>query len=97
LVAHKPSLPYTVTSIAAAARITPNHFSSLFHHWMGQSFLDFLNTARINAAKDLLRDLSLSISEVAHRAGYEDANYFARRFRLTTGMTPRKWRNTPAT
>ena len=94
LVVQKPNLPYTVSSLAATARITPNHFSSLFHHWMGQSFLDFLHAARINAAKEMLHDLSLSISEVAYRVGYEDANYFSRRFRQATGMIPRQWRNT---
>ena len=93
LVTHKPNLPYTVTSIATAARITPNHFSALFHRWMGQSFLDFLNAKRIAASQDLLRDLSFSIGEVAHGVGYDDSNYFARRFKKATGKTPREWRD----
>jgi len=93
LVTHKPNLPYTVASISAAARITPNHFSASFHRWTGQSFLAFLNERRIDASKELLRDLSLSISEVAQRVGYDAANYFARRFKKTTGQSPRKWRN----
>lgn len=93
LVAHKPNLPYTVASISAAAHITPNHFSALFHRWMGQSFLAFLNAKRIEASKELLNDLALSVGEVAQRVGYDAANYFARRFKKATGMTPRKWRN----
>lgn len=96
LVTHQPALDYSATTIAAAARITPNHFSTLFHREMGKSFSEFLTEQRITASKILLQDLSLNITEVANRAGYEDANYFARRFKRATGMTPRAWRNTLA-
>jgi AraC-like DNA-binding protein len=99
LIECKPAIQYSAVEIAAAARITPNHFSALFHHWTGQRFLEFLNARRLVAAQALLSNLSLSIGEVAQRAGFEDANYFARRFKLATGSTPRDWRNAqpPAT
>jgi AraC-like DNA-binding protein len=93
LIASKPEAPYSAAAIAAAARITPNHFSALFHRWTGKGFLEFLTTHRIRAAQTLLQNLSLTINEVARRAGFEDANYFARRFKQATGLTPREWRN----
>lgn len=92
-IASQPALHYSVAALADDARITPNHFSTLFHRGMGQRFSDFLTAQRIAMSKTLLQDLSLNINEVAHRAGYDDANYFARRFKLATGMTPRVWRN----
>lgn len=93
LIEHRPNLPYSVAAIAAAARITPSHFSALFRRWMGQSFVKLLNTKRVEAAKVLLRDPTLAIGEVASRAGYTDANYFARCFKQATHTTPHEWRN----
>ena len=95
LITRQPALPYSAATIAAAARITPNHFSSLFHHKTGQHFSAYLAQQRIETSKKILRDLSLNIGEVANRVGYDDANYFARRFKQTTGLTPRAWRNIP--
>ena len=92
-VSRRPSMPYSVADIAAAARISPNHFSSLFHKHMGQSFSDFLSDRRLEMAKEVLGDLTLRVSEVARKVGYDDPGYFARRFRQKTGLTPREWRN----
>ena len=93
LITTRPNMPYSVAAIAAAARLTPSHFSALFHRWTGQTFMKFLNSERIAAAKRLLRDPTLSISEIAYRIGYEDASYFTRRFKQATHSTPQQWRN----
>lgn len=79
--------------IARAAHMSPNHFSALFHQHMGQSFSTYVAWMRISLAQELLRDFTLSIREVAERAGFDDANYFARRFRQKTGLSPRRWRS----
>jgi two-component system response regulator YesN len=92
MVSQRPDLPYSVVDIAAAARITPNHFSMLFRNYKGQSFLEFVTQVRIEKAKELLGNLTLNINEVAARVGYTDPGYFTRRFRQVTGMSPRKWR-----
>lgn len=92
LVRRQPDIPYSVAEIAVAARVTPNYFSSLFHDYTGQTFSEFLGEKRMAAAKKLLGDLTLNISEVAFRVGYGDAGYFTRRFRQATGVSPRAWR-----
>jgi AraC-like DNA-binding protein len=89
---NNPGLPFRVTEIARSARISPNHFSMLFRKHMGQSFSTFLLWMRIARAQELLRDLKLSIQEVALQSGFDDANYFARRFRDKIGASPRTWR-----
>ncbi|HPF98780.1 MAG TPA: helix-turn-helix domain-containing protein [Kiritimatiellia bacterium] len=93
VVRRNPEMPYSVTEIARAAHMSPNHFSALFHQHMGQSFSTFVAWMRISLAQELLRDLTLSIQEVAERAGFDNANYFARRFRQKTGLSPRRWRS----
>jgi AraC-like DNA-binding protein/ligand-binding sensor protein len=92
VIRQRPELPLTVKEIASAARLTPNHFTSMFHRHTGKVFTDYLAQARIDKAKTLLKDLTLSIGEVARKVGYDDPGYFARRFCEKTGRSPRAWR-----
>jgi len=92
LVNRQPSEPFTVSSIAAAARVTPNHFSTLFRRHTKQRFTEFLADKRMDLAQEYLRDLTLNVSQVARKAGFEDPGYFARRFRKKMGISPRDWR-----
>ena len=92
VVSRHPAMQFTVQDIARAAHMSPNHFSMLFSRYAGQSFVKFLNEKRLSLAEELLCDLTMGVKQVAERSGFEDANYFARLFKKTTGMTPRKWR-----
>ena len=93
LVRQRPDLPLTVKELAAAARLTPNHLTTSFRDYTGQSFTDYLLEQRMIRAKKLLSDLTLNIAEVARQVGFEDTCYFARRFRKATQLSPRDWRN----
>ena len=42
LVNQNPGMPFSVSEIVAAARMTPNHFSTLFRQCKGKSFLEYL-------------------------------------------------------
>ncbi len=94
LVRQRPDLPLNVKELAAAAGITPNHLTSLFRRWTGQTFTACLIDQRMARAQHLLqRNARLNISEIARLVGYEDSGYFARRFRQHTGFSPRQWRD----
>ena len=93
LIRQRPDLPLSVKELAAAARLTPNHLTSLFRRHTGQIFTDYLTQERLSRAKKLLKDLTLSITEIAGQVGYDDPGYFARRFRQKTGLSPREWRD----
>jgi AraC-like DNA-binding protein/ligand-binding sensor protein len=93
LVRQRPDLPLSVTELAAAARLTPNHFTTLFRAHTGRPFTEFLTEQRIARAKKLLLNPTLSINEVATMSGYDDPGYFTRRFREMTELSPRQWRN----
>ncbi len=93
LVRRRPDLPLTVKKLAAAARMTPNHFTALFSRWVGRSFNEYLTDQRIERARKLLlENATLNIAEVARMVGYDDPGYFSRRFRQRVGMSPRQWR-----
>ena len=61
---------------------------------MGQSFKHYLDSARLGQAEALLRDLSLSIQEVAAKTGFEDVGYYIRWFKRKRKTTPLAWRRT---
>jgi AraC-like DNA-binding protein len=92
MVCRDPELPYSVAGIAKAARITPNHFSALFRKHTGRTFVSFVREERLRLAQELLRDLTLNVSEVAQRCGFSDPGYFTRCFRKYVGATPGRWR-----
>jgi AraC-like DNA-binding protein len=92
LIRQRPDLPLSVKELAAVARLTPNHFTALFHRHTGQVFTEYLSNERLKRAKQYLVDLTLSINEVARLVGYEDPSYFTRWFRHHMGTSPREWR-----
>jgi len=92
VVGANPHLPVTVADIARAAHITPNHFSLIFRRQAGTTFSEFLAEKRFERATEGLRDLTLSIAQVARLSGYTDPNYFAKVFHKRTGLSPRQWR-----
>lgn len=53
----------------------------------------FIRIVRLNKAKELLTNPSLSIAAIALDCGYNDAAYFARVFKQEYGKTPQEWRS----
>lgn len=92
LVDERPDLPFVEKDIALAARTTPNYLSALFRQHVGKCFTDYVGEKRLALAKILLKDMTLGISDVSRRVGYDDPGYFARVFRQATGLSPRDWR-----
>ncbi len=96
LMRQRPDLPLTVKELAAAARLTPNHLTTIFREHVGKGFTDYLADERIGRAKKLLCNPTLTVKEIARQVGFDDPGYFTRRFRQKTGLSPREWRNRKA-
>ena len=82
----------SLNTVANVANVSSNHFSALFSQNMGQTFIEYLTTLRMNKAKELLRCTGMRSSEIAGEIGYKDAHYFSYLFKKTQGMTPRDYR-----
>ena len=61
---------------------------SLFHERYGVSPQEYLLSARIDRAKELLKNKDESIKSVALSVGIENSLYFSRLFKKKTGVTP---------
>jgi len=84
--------PLTIRQMAERCGISERHFFRLFRQRTGQSFLEFLQNARIRIACERLADSRHKIGAVAELAGYRDIQSFHRVFKQIVGMTPGRYR-----
>ena len=78
--------------LRTVAKMSHSGLLRAFRHCVGQSPIDYLIHTRINKAKQLLSNSSLNVSEISLRVGFNDPNYFSRKFKALTNTTPRQYR-----
>ncbi len=81
-----------IKSMAKAANLSVSRFSHLFTQEMHMSPLRYIETKRLNRARDLLAYTELSITDIATDLGFIDPFYFTRRFSKKNGLSPREFR-----
>ncbi len=62
----------------------------------GTGYRELWQQARLDRARDMLRNSDLSITAIAHELGYTDAANFTRAFRRASGVPPSVFRDAPA-
>ena len=84
---------WTLESMAAECGLKPTAFAKYCRLLKNTSPLRHLNRLRLQAAADLLRARpSLTITEVAFRAGFHSSQYFATQFQRHYHLTPKAFR-----
>lgn len=83
----------SLESIAKRLYISSCYLSSIFSQEAGITFKDYLIRVRIEKAKELLKEPSAKIYEVAEDVGYSDPHYFSQLFKKYTGFTPAQYRD----
>ncbi len=69
------------------------YLSSKFQKEVGQSISAYIKQRKIETAKHLLKNTSLSAVEVSERLSFSSPSYFGSVFRQCTGMTPNEYQN----
>ncbi|MBV7504225.1 AraC family transcriptional regulator [Bacillus sp. sid0103] len=82
----------SLNEIAQYCCVSRYHFSHLFKKEVGISLIDYLNRMRIELSLSYLEMTDLSISEIASRIGFDDANYFSRMFKKYMQFSPSAYR-----
>ncbi|EIC21573.1 helix-turn-helix transcriptional regulator [Thiorhodovibrio frisius] len=82
------------TSLAHVARLFALHRRTLNRRLKahGTSFKILIEEARYDVARQLLRDTSLPIADIAASLDYADASAFTRAFKRWSGVSPGAWR-----
>lgn len=78
----------SVASLAQECRLSPGHFTRAFRETTGLPPHRWLLRCRIDRARELLADRSLTLSEVALAAGFADQSHLTRVFTRTLGIAP---------
>jgi AraC family transcriptional regulator len=83
---------FDLTTLANSVGLSPYHFSRAFKQSTGLPPHRYQTMLRIERAKDLLANSTLTISDVAAAVGYDDQGQLARLFRSEVGVTPSQYR-----
>ena len=89
---HYSNPEISMAALADAFDLSTTRFSLSFKEKMGMSPLDYLTLLRVEHAKELLLDTSLTIRDISAQVGYYDSGSFIRRFKQITGETPLQYR-----
>ena len=80
--------PITLADLAQAAHISRSEAGRCFHTYLGCSPIDALIQYRLQTARRLLREGSLTLQEISFACGFNSVNYFSRQFKKTYGYAP---------
>lgn len=84
--------PNPVAAMAAESGLTERSFLRRFRAATGQSPLEYVQTLRIEEAKQLLETTADGLDEIAAEIGYGEPSAFRHIFRKLVGVTPSAYR-----
>jgi AraC family transcriptional regulator of arabinose operon len=87
-----PEHAWTVGEMARGAGLSRSRFSSLYRRQFGVSPMDDVIRLRLERARWLLSNSSLTVTQIARQTGFEDAAYFNRLFSKRVGVSPGRYR-----
>lgn len=82
----------SIKALARQMRLSPSRFSHRFREVFDMPPQAYVQSCRLEAAKELLLTTSMSIKEVALSCGFNDPLYFTRRFTKAFARAPTSWR-----
>lgn len=82
----------TIPQLSRLFHVNRTTLSDRFYEATGETIITYLNKQRINVATIMLRESSLTISEIATQVGFNDTAYFAKLFKKYVHYTPSEYR-----
>lgn len=81
-----------IDAFAASMNLGRTNFYRKMKALTGMTPNEYVRKARMERAAELLRDRTLTISQVAYKVGIADAYYFSKTFKTYFGITPSQYR-----
>ncbi|WP_434311713.1 helix-turn-helix domain-containing protein [Hominifimenecus sp. rT4P-3] len=72
--------------------ISPGHLCRVFRKQYHMGMVEYVNRLRVEKAKDLLGDASLSLADVSELVGFHDSKYFSRVFKNFCHCSPGQYK-----
>lgn len=92
LISGRLSEAFTVKRLAEKLGVPERRIMLAFEACLGMTLFEYLRGERMQWAKHLLSNTSLSIADIAHETGYSTAANFSTAFREYAGMAPSVYR-----
>lgn len=83
----------SIEELSAESNFSVRQFSRIFRDTYKMTPGHYILTLRIQHACSLLKNTTLSVSEIAFQSGFNDSNYFSRQFHKMFNVTPRDYRS----
>lgn len=74
--------------VSAHVNLSKEYTSAIFQKEMHITLTDYINTKKLDVAKELILGREMSLSDVAAYVGFENYNYFSRIFKRHFGVSP---------
>jgi len=81
-----------VNAMTELSGLSERSFKRRFARATGMNPIEYVQTLRLEEAKQILETTVLPVEAVAQEVGYEDSSYFGRLFRKMVGLTPAQYR-----
>ena len=91
-ITHHLSENITTSQIADALFMSRSYLSSLFKQKYSVNLIDYIHKVKIDKAKDLLKDKTKSITQIADYLGYCSSSHFSRVFKQVEHISPKDYR-----
>ena len=82
----------SINELAQAAMMSPRNFSRVFAREAGVTPAQFVEGARVDAARLLLESTSMALKTVAYECGFRDAHHMRSVFMRRVGVSPQQFR-----
>jgi len=92
LLLQQPESMVSIDRLAASLDLSAPQFRRVFKEHTGVSPHQYYNQMRISRAKELLRETTLTVRQVAAQLCYESPYHFSKAFKKATGSPPTDWR-----
>lgn len=83
---------FSLDELAASFHINKFQICRDFKKYYKTTPLQYVNSVRLEHAKELLQNTALSVNEISWRVGFENVNYFIQLFKRENGTTPALYR-----
>ena len=84
----------TLSMLARYVNRSENYLSRIFKAETGINVINYVNTRKIQRAKELLADPAISITEISLSLGFDEPSYFNKIFNKICGINPSDYRKT---
>lgn len=88
---HNIGKPLTLEEISTGCSMSTSYLQKLCRKQCGCGPVTYFISLKIGAAKQMMKETALNITQISERLGFSSVHYFSKLFKSKTGMTPSEY------